>query len=128
MRNGIAALPAGGKGVRGVVVPNTAAIAIVVGPMPKRAEMRVAVNAAISEPTLPSEMTRPITPGESPSVRTRKTTMIANATFEKKFEVDVHPAWARRFGFERTKARPSFRSVHRVERSPSTDVDRFRGS
>ena len=37
--------------------------------------------------------------------------MTANATFEKKLDVPVQPACARRFGFPRTKRRPAFSSV-----------------
>ena len=58
----------------------------------------------------PIENASPITAAESSSSRTRYTRMIANATFEKKFEVAVQPACARRFGFPRTKRSPSFSS------------------
>ena len=53
-----------------------------------------------------------MSPGERPSSRTAKTRMIANATLEKKFDVAVQPACARRFGLPKTNRRPSFSSVH----------------
>ncbi len=95
---------------------------MVVGPIPKRLERRMAVNAARSEPALPSEKASPMTPADSPSSRTRYTRMTANATFEKKFEVLVQPAWARRLGFPRTKRRPSRSSVHMLGLAPSAAV------
>ena len=45
--------------------------------------------------------------------------MIANATLEKKFDVAVQPAWARRFGFPSTKRRPSLSSDHMLGLRPS---------
>ena len=74
MRNGRAALPSGANATsqeRGCRTGSSTAI--VVGPMPKRRETRMAVNAATSEPAAPMENTTPITPGESPSSRTAKT-------------------------------------------------------
>ena len=68
--------------------------------------MRVAVKAAASEPAAPTEKTIPITPAESPSSRTTNTRMIENATLEKKFEVAVQPACARRFGIAEDEAEP----------------------
>ena len=47
--------------------------AIVVGPIPKRVEIRVVVKAAMSEPTLPTDSRTPITPGDRCTSRTRKT-------------------------------------------------------
>ena len=69
-----------------------------------------------------------MSPGESPSSRTAKTRMIANATLEKRFDVAVHPACARRFGLPRTKRRPSFSSVHMLGLRPSTSATSGRGS
>ena len=74
----------------------------------------MAVKAPASEPAAPSEKMSPIAPAESPSSRTANTRKIENATLEKKFEVAVHPACARRFGFPRTKRSPSLSSVHRL--------------
>ncbi len=65
---------------------------IVVGPIPKRFEIRVVVNAAISDPILPTENNTPITPGDRPTSRTRKTRKIENVTLKNRFDVAVHPA------------------------------------
>ena len=67
----MAALPAGAKATSNVVGPQRNPTAIVVGPMPKRLERRMAENAAMNEPTLPIEKASPITPAESSSSRTR---------------------------------------------------------
>ena len=45
---------------------------------------------------LPSAKTTPIRPTDMCSVRTANTTMIENATFEKKFDVPVEIACGRR--------------------------------
>ena len=82
----------GAKAISSIVGPKSVATAIVVGPMPKRFEMRVAVSAAASDPMAPIERTRPMRPGDSSSSRMRNTRMIENATLEKRFEVAVHPA------------------------------------
>ena len=65
---------------------------MIVGPTPKRLETAFAVNAASSEPRLPTEKTSPITPGESSSSRTAKTRKIEKAMLQKRFDVAVHPA------------------------------------
>ena len=72
--------------------PKSEAETIVVGPIPNLPEIRVAVRAATNAPMDPSEMTRPMTPGERPSVRTRKTMMIAKVNWLKKLDVAVQPA------------------------------------
>ena len=82
--------------------------------MPKRLESRVAVNAAANEPSPRSRRRYRSLPARA-RLRTRKTRKIANATLEKKFEVAVQPAWARRFRLPRTKRRPSLSSVQRLD-------------
>ena len=67
-------------------------------------------------------------PGDSSSSRMAKTRMIENATLEKRFEVAVHPACARRFGFPSTKRSPSLSSYHRLVFLPSTVTTSGRGS
>ena len=66
--------------------------AIVVGPIPNRLEIRVAVRAASSEPAAPIERTRPMSPGESSSSRTAKTRRTAKPRLPNMFDVAVHPA------------------------------------
>src|SRR5918999_1830581 len=97
-RIGIAASPSGAKPTAIVAGPQSAPVAIVVGPIPNRPESRVAANAATNEPAAPIENTSPITPADSPSSRTANTRKIENATLEKKLDVAVQPAWARRLG------------------------------
>jgi hypothetical protein len=89
---GIASFPAGASAMRSVAGPQSRAAPIVVGPIPNRRERRMAVIAASRAPTLPSEMTSPITPAERPSSRTKKTMTTANDRLPKKFEVAVQPA------------------------------------
>ena len=117
---GIAALPSGANPIAIVAGPQSTPAAIVVGPMPNRLESRFAVKAASSEPAAPTEKMMPITPAERPSSRTAKTRKITNARLEKRFEVAVHPACARRFGLSRTNRRPSFSSVQSDVLRPST--------
>ena len=65
------------------------------------------MNAARSDPAAPTEKISPIDPGDRCSSRTANTRKIENARLQKKFDVAVQPACARRFGFRRTKRRPS---------------------
>ena len=61
-RNGIGKL-AGASAIKSIAGRLRNATTIVVGPMPKRFEIRVVVKAAMREPTLPTENRIPITPG-----------------------------------------------------------------
>ena len=67
----MAALPTGAKATSRFDGPQSTPAAMVVGPIPKRFERRMALNAAMREPTLPREKTSPITPAERSSSRTR---------------------------------------------------------
>lgn len=77
------------------------------------------VTAATSDSTLPIESTTPIAPGESPSSRTKNTTVIAPLTMKKKFEVAVASGLRLRFGFPRAKRRPSLSSIQMFDVAPS---------
>lgn len=66
--------------------------------VPSRRAATEAVRAPTIAPALPAEKRTPITPGEIPTWRTRKTTTTACSALEKKLNVPVHPAIIRRIG------------------------------
>ena len=116
----MASFPDGGRRRRGASPgPTASPTAIVAGRSPKRFDNRIAENAAANEPRAPIENTIPITAADNSSSRTAKTRKMANATLEKKLEVAVQPACARRFGLPRTKRSPSLSSVQRLGLLPS---------
>ena len=119
IRIGIAPFPGGANATSSVDGPKSAAATIDVGPMPKRPAIRLAPKAATSEPAEPIEKTIPITPAERSSSRTANTRKTAKARLEKRFDVAVQPACARRFGLRRTNRRPSFSSLQSVGFVPS---------
>ncbi len=94
--------------------------AMVAREAPSRAETRRAVRAPRTPPTPPAAKRSPITPGETWTTLTRKTTSTATIIELNRLAVAVVAATARSTGCPKTKRSPSPTSRQRRRSAPRT--------